>query len=98
MAEIAPVLTLSWNRPQVSGATAIQLGASSLSRISDAGTQFLGYDAVQVLPLPQQGIVLGLYTFRANGSVIGHGVRYRRNASISYTRADVMLVRWDPLH
>jgi hypothetical protein len=54
-------------------------------------------DTVDVLPLTEQGVIVALYAFRTGETVIGHGVRYIRNETSSYTRADVMLVKWNPV-
>lgn len=61
------------------------------------GIALLGYDTVDAFVLEGKGVTVCLYRFSATGAVIGRGVRYIRDANMSFTRADVMLVRWTPL-
>ena len=54
-------------------------------------------ETVEAIVLRDRGVTLGLYEFRSSGSTIGHGVRYMRSEDVTYSRADVMLVRWTPV-
>ena len=54
-------------------------------------------ETVEAIVLRDRGVTLALYEFRSSGSAIGHGVRYLRTDDATYSRADVMLVRWTPV-
>ena len=81
--------------PPVGGA---QIGPSRFELQPDYDfTGLLGHEMVPIFDLSEFGVYLGLYSFKHNGKVIGYGVRYMRNETWSFTRADVMLVKWNPL-
>lgn len=56
-------------------------------------TAIFGYESVDAFVLEGTGVTVCLYRFTAGGQVVGRGVRYVRDESTLYTRADVMLAR-----
>jgi hypothetical protein len=95
-----PTFRLLWNRPlQVGGGVPISSllkGSAEKSHLSPAEPHFL--EQVEVLEIVNQGVTLCLYRLLARNTVIGHNIRYIRDENLSFTRADVMLGLWSPLH
>ena len=95
-----PTFRLLWSRPLQSGGgvplSSLLKGSAEKSLLFP--TEPLFEQVVEVLEIVNQGVTLCLYRFLVRNNVIGHGVRYIRDENLSFTRADVMLVRWSPIH
>ncbi len=89
-----PAFRLNWNRPLQTGGG---VSLSSLLKVSGEKVDLSVTTSVEVLEIANQGVTLCLYSFQDGHNVIGHAVRYMRDANSSFTRADVMLVPWSPL-
>ena len=71
--------------------------ADRLSRIAPASRADL-FDEADAFVLEGKGVVLYLYNFRlSNQALVGRCLRYCRDETSAFTRADVELVHWKPL-
>lgn len=68
------------------------------SILRPGATSLLGDILVDIIPLANGTVTLCLYTFWQSETFLGYAVRYLRAPTTAYTRADVMLVPWNPLH
>lgn len=87
---------LAWQRPapvspMVPFTTTLKTGALGVSTTPDF------VDSVDAISIPTQGVLLCLYVIKQDGRPIGHAVRYLREESLLYTKADVMLAPWSPI-
>jgi hypothetical protein len=97
-AAVKYVFTLGWENVQPVGglpANPVNLGAGSISKNAPV-TGIL--DRANSLELPAQGVRLCLYDAQVKNQKIASTLRYIRAENMSFTRADVMLTYWDPVH
>ena len=87
-------IRLGWTRPQSADISTIHFGREIPS--IDHDHLAVTADAFQIF---NQGVTVALYEFydEDKDTVVGHCLRYTRNESPSYTRADVMLVKFNPV-
>jgi hypothetical protein len=94
-----PTFRLNWNRPpQIGGGVSLSSPLKVSVEAADLSTTPSFLVQAEALEIANQGVILCLYSFRNGNTVIGHAVRYIRDTNSSFTRADVMLVPWSPLH
>jgi hypothetical protein len=95
VAEPTVTFALSWDRqpnPVIGPPPADRLSRNAPSTRADL------FDEADAFVLEGKGVVLYLYNFRlSNQELVGRCLRYCRDETSAFTRADVELVQWKPL-
>jgi len=87
------VMALTWSRPVVG----TLLGFRGHGPFDAPAQPGFASDLADAFHLVDQAIYLCLYEIRQGGKSIGNCVRYMRPDTSSFTHADVMLFRWNPV-
>ncbi|HKF22924.1 MAG TPA: hypothetical protein VKE93_15235 [Candidatus Angelobacter sp.] len=92
------VFKLGWQNSQPVGTATLTPVKFGLATTNGGPSGVASVFEANGIELPSQGVTLCVYDAVALGKTVGPAVRYIRNQNMSFTRADVMLVLWDPVH
>jgi hypothetical protein len=86
---------LAWERPKNPILTRPSKGPAQGVAVTFPGLP--GYDTVDAFVLEGQGVTVCLYNFTIAQHIVGRCVRYIRAGNASFTPADVVLAKWNPV-